>query len=130
MLDRLKQFFGLGVFGRLYGATRSSQWPRVRAAHLEKQPTCAICGGTKKLNVHHIRPFHLHPELELEPTNLITLCEGAGDGNHHLTFGHFDSYQYKYNPNIIADAAQMLPKMSAKEWPVDNEKTVPSIPLQ
>ncbi|MGA2401456.1 MAG: hypothetical protein ABSG91_07090, partial [Syntrophobacteraceae bacterium] len=36
---------------------------------------------------HHVKPFHLAPALELEPGNLITLCE-EGEYNCHLVHGH------------------------------------------
>ena len=62
------------------GVMRSDQWPKVRKTHLASHPTCELCGGEKKLEVHHMRPFHLHPELELEPSNLITLCEADKGG--------------------------------------------------
>jgi hypothetical protein len=99
---------------RLGGATRSSQWPAVRTTHLKQFPNCAICGGNKKITVHHRRPFHLHPELELDPTNLITLCEGAGTGNHHLLYGHWGNYTTKYNPSIDVDTAKWFPRLTAK----------------
>lgn len=84
---------------------RSPQWPTVRKHWLDGHPTCALCGGTKVLEVHHIKPFHLHPELELDTTNLITLCENKGDGvNCHLLFGHLGNFQ-SYNPNVLADVA-------------------------
>ena len=70
-------------------AKRSNHWPTVRKQHLQLHPTCELCGGGAKLEVHHKRPFHLHPELELDPANLITLCEAGTDGvNCHLPFGH------------------------------------------
>jgi 5-methylcytosine-specific restriction enzyme A len=85
---------------------RSSQWPAHRAAHLKLFPACAACGRTVGLEVHHIRPFHLHPELELDPNNLLTLCEGGGR-NCHLVFGHF--YNWKaYNPLVVSDARKYL----------------------
>ncbi|MCL4399785.1 HNH endonuclease [Patescibacteria group bacterium] len=97
------------------GATRSSRWPEIREAHLAAHPLCEICGGTKKLNVHHILPFHLHPELELDFKNLITLCEGNKTINCHLRFGHFDSFKDKYNPNIKVEAPVWKQKFLAKD---------------
>ena len=102
---------GYTTFG---GVSRSPQWPSVRKTHLAKFPNCAICGGTKKITVHHRRPYHLHPELELDPANLITLCEGSGNGNHHLLFGHWGNFTTKYNPHIDEDVAKWLPRISAK----------------
>jgi 5-methylcytosine-specific restriction endonuclease McrA len=53
------------------------------------------------LQVHHIKPFHLHPHLELEPTNLITLCEVKGR-DHHLLLGHLDEWA-SYNERVRED---------------------------
>lgn len=86
------------------GTARSPHWAAVRAKHLEAHPNCAVCGGKDKLQVHHKRPFHLHPELELDPDNLITLCEVKRDGvNCHLFVGHLGNYR-SYNPDVAADA--------------------------
>ena len=85
---------------KLGGAIRSSEWPAVRTQHLQKSSTCAICGGGKKIQVHHKKPFHLEPKLELDPDNLITLCE---EKNCHLRFGHLYSFK-SYNPFIDSDA--------------------------
>jgi 5-methylcytosine-specific restriction endonuclease McrA len=89
------------------GARRSGKWPKVRADHLAKHPTCALCGGNRKIEVHHIKPFHLHPALELEPTNLITLCESGANGiNCHLAFGHLGSFK-SVNSEVVADSSHM-----------------------
>jgi hypothetical protein len=83
---------------------RSTHWPAVRAAYLKEHPTCAVCGGKEKLEVHHRRPFHLHPELELDPTNFITLCESDKNGcNCHLMFGHIGNFK-SYNIAVESDA--------------------------
>lgn len=82
---------------------RSKKWPGVRKKFLKSNPTCACCGGQSNLNVHHIKPFHLFPELELEPTNLITLCETNSRGiNCHLLLGHLGNYK-NINPYIHQD---------------------------
>lgn len=67
---------------------RSPEWPEVEHRHLAEEPACQWCGSRVKLQVHHIAPFHLHPELELDDTNLITLCEEGGDANCHFIHGH------------------------------------------
>ena len=84
-----------------HGMERSPKWPRTQDKHLKKFPTCAACGGTANLNVHHKKPFHLYPELELEPTNLITLCMD-GDKDCHIKLGHGGSFK-AYNPNVEPD---------------------------
>lgn len=57
-----------------------------------------MCGGISNLEVHHIVPFHITPSLELEDTNLITLCEAIFK-QCHLKQGHLGDW-HKVNPNI------------------------------
>jgi len=86
------------------GARRSKHWERVRKEYLKTHTYCEVCGSIKKIEVHHIQPFHVKPELELEPQNLITLCELKKNGlNCHLAFGHAGSYR-SHNKDVIADA--------------------------
>jgi hypothetical protein len=92
---------------------RASGWNDLRRKHLLKHPICAVCGGVKKLEVHHILPVHLFPEKELEITNLITLCEGKKWVNCHLFFGHLGSY-ISYNPDVKKDADIFNNKLSSK----------------
>lgn len=97
-----------GILDRDYGKAVSGQprdprWTLVRDAHLRHFPTCAACGRTENLEVHHIRPFALNPELEIEPDNLITLCN---DGC-HLKIGHLGDWK-RENPNVVEDAANAL----------------------
>jgi len=87
-------------------ALRSPHWETTRKNHLKLQPTCAACGGTNKLQVHHKQPFHLHPELELDQNNLITLCE-YGDVDCHYNIGHFRNWK-SFNPNVEQDAKEKL----------------------
>lgn len=97
-------------------SNRSSKWGEVRKNHLKENPYCIVCGGTRKLEVHHIKPFHLYPELELEPSNLVTLCEDASYGIIcHLFIGHMGSYRFQ-NPNVLEDAKKIREKITlAKE---------------
>jgi len=86
-------------------AKRSSHWPTVEKHFREGHSTCAACGSKKRLNVHHIRPFHMFPELELDPTNLITLCMSTTEC--HFRLGHLSNW-HAYNGNIREDAAEVL----------------------
>jgi len=88
-------------------APRSPKWRALRRHHLAAHPTCAACGRTRSLQVHHIRPVHLWPDLELDPDNLITLCEGVLRGRCHLHIGHLGHW-YRWNPDVAADAAHAL----------------------
>jgi 5-methylcytosine-specific restriction endonuclease McrA len=74
--------------------TRSPKWRSIRHKHITSHPECAACGNMEDNHVHHIKPFHLFPELELEPTNLLTLCPTC-----HLVFGHFYNW-LDYNPSV------------------------------
>jgi hypothetical protein len=102
-LEMLKKALNLGDYARNFGAARSPQWPAVRAQHLLKEPACILCGATTSLQVHHIRPFHIHPELELQDSNLATLCTGNNTINCHVRFGHLDNFKDKWNPLIRED---------------------------
>ena len=86
------------------GSKRSNKWPTVRKNYLKDHSTCEVCGGNKKLEVHHIRPFHLHPDLELNPSNFITLCENMNDGiSCHLLIGHLGNFK-SVNNDVVRDS--------------------------
>lgn len=85
---------------------RSPRWPACRRAWLVQHPTCAACGSREMVQVHHKAPFHLFPQRELDPTNLITLCERPGV-DHHLNIGHLGDWR-KFNPRVEEDAARLL----------------------
>lgn len=85
--------------------TRSSGWGKIRKNHVKKHCSCAVCGKTKKLEVHHIKDFSEHKELELDPNNLITLCSRC-----HLLFGHL-GYWRSINPTIVEDSKWFIEKI-------------------
>jgi 5-methylcytosine-specific restriction protein A len=93
-------------------AKRSGQWPTVEKHFREEHPTCAACGGTKNINIHHIHPFHVFPALELDPNNLITLCMGKLECHYRL--GHF-SHWHGYNLNVRENAATVLADPSKRD---------------
>jgi len=70
---------------KLLGA-RSSSWSKTRKEFIRNNPTCAITGDKKRLEVHHIKDYSHHPELELDPDNLIVLRRDI-----HFIFGHFNT---------------------------------------
>ena len=88
---------------------RSPQWPALREAHLLKEPVCQACGRDHDLQVHHVKPVHVFPALELEPGNLITLCEPMGGGCHFF-LGHYYSWR-SWNKNIRRVAVVMRRKI-------------------
>ncbi len=86
------------------GARRSRKWRGVRAEHLRDQPECQVCGLSSRVEVHHIIPFHVAPHLELDPRNLVTLCENKKYGiNCHLLIGHLGNYR-RVNTDFHVDA--------------------------
>lgn len=87
---------------------RSPHWGAVRSAHLKAEPVCQACGAKTGLEVHHVKPYHLFPDLELAQENLLTLCEGAC--NCHLTWGHLHLWA-AYNPGVRADVAAYREKV-------------------
>lgn len=103
--------------GRGAEPRRSSKWPAVRKAHLAKFPTCAACGTKEKLEVHHIWPVSWPggENSELDPSNLITLCEAPGR-NCHLNVGHLGDYASR-NPAVIVDAAWWRAKREGRPYP-------------
>ena len=88
----------------LFGS-RSYEWSKIINEFLKENPTFAACRRNKKLEIHHIKPFHLFPELELDLNNLITLCEDEKEC--HLKVGHGGNFK-DYNPNVATDAAKVL----------------------
>jgi len=87
------------------GILRSANWRALRNLHIIMNPACAVCGSTKNLEAHHIIPYNVSPELELELDNLITLCESKRYGvNCHLFFGHLGNYR-NYNQTVKEDTA-------------------------
>lgn len=77
-----------------HGEPRSPQWPGVRNKFAAEHPLCECCGA-KTQEIHHKHPFHLKPELELDPDNLIALCKRC-----HLLIGHLGNFQ-NYNPDVV-----------------------------
>ena len=86
------------------GAKRSSQWRKVRDTFLTGK-RCLVCGGRKSLIAHHEVPFHIAPDMDLAPENLMALCERGKYGvNCHLLIGHIGSWR-RINVTARADAA-------------------------
>lgn len=57
----------------LYGTPWYKEW---RNYILERDGfVCQMCGQRGNLEVHHIRPKYLYPELTLDKDNGITLCK-------------------------------------------------------
>lgn len=113
------------IEAKRHGIKRSPKWPKVRKAFLKANPVCAACGIEARqggLQAHHVIPFYYavllnRPDLELDPRNLITLCEdeeGKTTDDHHLLVGHLDNFQSS-NPAVKEDAEKTYHGMTAEK---------------
>lgn len=110
MIKKIKEVLIDGKYE--WSRNRSSKWPSVRKAYLEDNPECAVCGSKDMVEVHHIKPFHIAPEMELDPDNLISLCESKKYGiNCHLFFGHLGNYKGE-NLEVKSDAEKFKKKLA------------------
>jgi hypothetical protein len=76
-------------------ASLNWSWQRCRRAFLKKVgKVCVCCTSKKKIEVHHMLPRHIRPDLAVDQTNLIALCKDC-----HFHIGHLNSY-HTYNDNI------------------------------
>lgn len=93
---------------------RSPLWPGVRKTFLKTNPGCMACGGIQDLEIHHMVPFHIRPDLELDTENLITLCE-TPSRNCHYRIGH--SFDWKaYNSEVVNDARESLLRIITRKY--------------
>ena len=68
----------------LGGIARSSKWGRTKRDYEIIHPKlCSVCGTKKKVELHHLLPFHLYPKLENDFNNLIWGCR-----DHHYFVYH------------------------------------------
>lgn len=96
---------------------RSGRWNKVRDDYFADHPHCAFrgCKCDGPFAVHHIKPYHLYPELELDPNNLITVCAGGPHSpNHHLYVAHDGNYS-TYNPDAVQQLADGVYPVRGKE---------------
>ena len=107
-----KTLIGLLMEDRTFGAIRSSGWRDIQQESVNEHPYCEFHGGKGKvlnpLNVHHIKPFHLFPELELVKSNLIVACRFC-----HLWYCHLGSWK-SYNIYAREDADSLLKRIKER----------------
>ena len=78
------------------GQSMNFGWQKCRREFFKaiKHKECVCCRSKKKIEVHHILPRHIRPDLAVDFTNLIALCKGC-----HLRIAHLGSY-FTYNEAI------------------------------
>lgn len=91
-------------------ATRSPAWREIRKTHLKKQNCCKACGRNDELEVHHIVPVHINRDLELDLSNLITLCEKC-----HFIFGHLCNFK-SWNVDVVKDCDDFYKKVTKRPY--------------
>jgi len=111
----LREILGIDLLGG-----RSSKWSTVRREFLASNPTCAVCGKKGTLlspnEVHHLQSFATHPELELEISNLRTVCR-----EHHQWFCHLGNWasineEAEIDLKVWEGKVKNRPKWDGKEW--------------
>src|SRR6266699_6232248 len=78
-------------------------WRELEKKTLLNHPWCAFCGAKDRLQVHRIEPVHLRPDLVLNESNLIVLCQSC-----HLREGHVSDFRRGHDPNIKTRAFENL----------------------
>jgi 5-methylcytosine-specific restriction enzyme A len=91
--------------------TRSPKWIKTRKEHIKREACCQACGRTNNLEVHHIKDYSEHPELELDDDNLITLCSGGTKC--HFVFGHLGNWK-SINPDVVNDSTWFRVKIEQR----------------
>lgn len=90
---------------------------RVKRKHFKKIQFCAICGTTKKINIHHIIPYRMTQDNSLE--NLIPLCASHHKKIEHITqpiYDWDDKEKAKECLNVILRAKQKTVQIAVKKF--------------
>lgn len=91
---------------------RSPRWRKVRGLWIAEHPACEVCGDTTDVDVHHVQPYHLYPDAELDPENLLTLCNRRW---HHILFGHAGDWR-AWNPDVRRDVARAREMINRRRY--------------
>lgn len=75
------------------------QWKNYKRiyTHRHHPLVCAACGDYRRVELHHIVPVSVSPELMCIDTNIVPLCH-----THHFIIGHLSNWN-NYNPHVLAD---------------------------
>jgi len=104
----------IGLIGGQDKPARSPKWAKFRREFLKRNPACAGCGTKTKLEVHHIRPYHLFPNLELDENNCVVLCDQSS-GSCHLVLGHLKDWT-SWNESVLEDAKIYYQKVQTRPY--------------
>ena len=115
------------------GAKRSAAWPAFEKKLINAHPYCSNCGiptytmpGTTlarlkaklftRLTGHHTIPFSVDPSKELDPDNILILCDGIfiRKDKCHFQVGHNGRSWNEYNMSAPLMAAANLARVIAE----------------
>jgi len=88
------------------GLKRNPSWEHDSRLWLKDHNECAATGWTYKLQIHHVLPFHLFPQLEMDESNWIVLTENPLF-EAHFEIGHNKNWR-EYNIHVRIDAMMEL----------------------
>lgn len=72
-----------------HNARRAWAVTKSMRAYRQEHPACQYCGRSARVQVHHIEPVSVTPELAADAENFLTLCAKRC----HITIGHAGNYK-------------------------------------
>ena len=94
---------------------RSARWKRLRVEALRRDGwQCVSCGASGRLEVDHINPVRVAPELAFDLANLQTLCPSCHTRKTRIECGHRPTppARLKWRELVSALEAPLLQKES------------------
>jgi len=69
--------------------TRTKRWQVLRHVILERDGwQCRCCGDRRRLEIDHVQPVRLRPDLAFDPRNLQALCPRCHTRKTRIECGH------------------------------------------
>lgn len=90
---------------------RNPGWESFRREIIKGQPACEASGVAWELEVHHLLPVHLRPDLEMVRDNCMVLTRTL-----HFWLGHYGNWA-SYNPRARKEAATFLKRVLHRPKP-------------
>ena len=94
-----------------WGAVRGPLWSKTKREYAKIHPkVCPFCKTTKKIELHHIFPYHLFPQYENSFWNLVWACRDC-----HFKFCHHLDWS-AFNPNVLEDIKWYKEKIENRQY--------------
>lgn len=78
----------MGLIRHSKHITRGPRWKTLRMAVLERDGfKCRFCAARGRLEIDHIEPVRLRPDLAYDPANCQALCPSCHAGKTHAEVG-------------------------------------------